>query len=249
MKIENITFDDDARKRLIDSAMKLVNGQKFDEIMSNLSLHEEENRYYNWYHEYSMVTLPYYGETENDIDIDEYTPIKQSATRYDLKTGSASGVVMTKNFGQKTDEDILNRNMSIEVEICVPQNLSDNATLHFEIDQLKYSNVIELFFMKSPTKMKEPLHHSLHIVKNLTNPEPGCYMFNYDRIHPDSFLVHYDIVPGFKIKWFYSGENVSSSSTGWGYIDYGGWLEDNTKINKEFRRYEVQILSIYILKA
>ena len=96
---------------------------------------------------------------------------------------------------------------------------------------------MEIFILTSPKSNEEPLHkYSSHIVKNLTHPEPGCYRFNYDRIYPDPFIVHYDVIPGFKIKWFYSGANVSSSSTGWGSTNLGGWSVDNTKINKEFRR-------------
>ena len=57
---ENMTIDNETRKDLVFLALKLANGEKFREIMKNLSMLEEENRHYNWYHAYTEIRLPSY---------------------------------------------------------------------------------------------------------------------------------------------------------------------------------------------
>ena len=53
MMTRNMTIDDETRKDLAHYAMKLVDNLKFNEVMKNLSMFHEENRYYNWYHGYT----------------------------------------------------------------------------------------------------------------------------------------------------------------------------------------------------
>ena len=42
-------------------------------VMENLSLVEEENRYWNWYQGYSLLRLPFYDEPTNKLVYKQYS--------------------------------------------------------------------------------------------------------------------------------------------------------------------------------
>ena len=55
MMTANMTVDNNTRNELIDFALELIQDETFKNFMSNLSLIEEENRFYNWYYAYTQV--------------------------------------------------------------------------------------------------------------------------------------------------------------------------------------------------
>ena len=61
MMLENMTLDNDTRDELTQFAVGLIQDQVYYEILSNISLINVENRYYNWYQGYSQIQLPYWG--------------------------------------------------------------------------------------------------------------------------------------------------------------------------------------------
>ena len=66
MMTENMTIEKHTRDGLTDYAVELLNDQVFHTIMKNLSMLEENNRYYNWYHGYSLIQTPGYTCSEYD---------------------------------------------------------------------------------------------------------------------------------------------------------------------------------------
>ena len=96
MMAENITIDEEDRKKLLYFAMDLLQDQLYEEFMFNLSIVHEENRYYNWYNGYTDIVLP---RTNEMRDIFEYT----------ITTFAKSGMVFTNFFGGKVyDKSYLN---------------------------------------------------------------------------------------------------------------------------------------------
>ena len=63
MMLENMTLTNKTRKELVEIAQSVFHQPYFEnEILANLSKLEEENRFYNWYHGYTRVMLPYWDD-------------------------------------------------------------------------------------------------------------------------------------------------------------------------------------------
>ena len=67
VRMENMTITSYSRNELINYALELLNEAKYTEILRNLSMIVEENRYFNWYHTYSEVILSTY-DVRNQAD-------------------------------------------------------------------------------------------------------------------------------------------------------------------------------------
>ena len=217
---ENMTLDEDSRKDLAFLAMKLANGQKFEEIMRNLSMFEEENRYYNWYNAFTVMRLPFY-KSDKFNNTDNF-----KALSFSYETGVASGSISTQKFGLPFDANILTGNVSVDYAICVPNKpdfSTHNATLHFEIEILKDINGLDSFvFLDQKNKDETILNrHIKHHSKNFIKIKTNCFEFSYDKMITNGFLsVHNEMMPGFKMKWFFTGETMSNSGNkAWGQND------------------------------
>jgi len=158
MMTRNMTIDDETRKDIANYAMMLVNTPKFEELIRNMSMFHEENRYYNWYHDYSNVKLPQY--------------IEESTHRLRLKTSAASGSVSLQNLEQIFDS----KNLSIEmnVNLFLPKkdaSKSDDIQLHLEIDRNKVTegNGYESFTIG----FKDQDSDTSHIIRNVTQQYPA----------------------------------------------------------------------------
>ena len=60
MKTENMTLDIDTRNELANYAVELLYDHLHNNIMKNMTMLDEKDRYYNWYHGYTKITLPHY---------------------------------------------------------------------------------------------------------------------------------------------------------------------------------------------
>ena len=61
MMARNFSLEIDDRFDILKYAVELIQNYNFNEVMSNMSLIEEENRFYNWYHGLSQLQIPYWG--------------------------------------------------------------------------------------------------------------------------------------------------------------------------------------------
>ena len=64
MMLENMTLDNDTRNEMLDFAVGLIQEEVFKDLIANLSMIDERNRYYNWYMGYNYIQLPYWGPGE-----------------------------------------------------------------------------------------------------------------------------------------------------------------------------------------
>ena len=64
MMLENMTLDNDTRDELTQFAVGLIQDHVYNEVMTNISKLEEENRYYNWYRGYTAIVMPYWGQSK-----------------------------------------------------------------------------------------------------------------------------------------------------------------------------------------
>ena len=63
--------------------------------MANFSLLEEKDRYFNWYHGFTQIKLPYYDF------------VYGNGVSNSLYTSAASGNIMTKYFGEKFNAEMV----------------------------------------------------------------------------------------------------------------------------------------------
>ena len=81
MMAENMTLDNDTRHELANYAVRMLYDHLYEVIMKNMSKLEESDRYYNWYHGYTMMELPYYNDN--------------FGVNFNVKTAAVSGSIST----------------------------------------------------------------------------------------------------------------------------------------------------------
>ena len=104
MMAENITLDENTRTELTNYAIELLYDQLFDMIMANLSKLEDNNRYYNWYHGFTEIKLPYYE-------------IRGGWYKYEVNTWATTGTIKTKFFGDKFDADKVEKRILYKINV------------------------------------------------------------------------------------------------------------------------------------
>ena len=90
---ENITMKKNIRNKLIDFAQDVIQDKFYEDILKNISKLEDPDRYKNWYHRRSTISIPKQDDTWDrglSYVVDHYT---------------TSGNISTKYFGEKFDAD------------------------------------------------------------------------------------------------------------------------------------------------
>ena len=64
---ETIKLDKETRKILFDYALDVVQDEFYKEMMSNLSILEDPDRFYNWYKAHTKVQFPVYYVSQNQL--------------------------------------------------------------------------------------------------------------------------------------------------------------------------------------
>ena len=111
MKIENDTLEIDDRDVLMTFAVDALSDYHYQDIMTNLSWFQEENRFYNWYNGFTVISLPIY---ENSISQ------KQKNLYFVIETFATSGKIWSANFGEALSEDNALENMQFNVAWNLP---------------------------------------------------------------------------------------------------------------------------------
>ena len=57
MKINNISLENHSRQELVNNALELLNDHIYEALMTKVSLLEDHDRYYNWYHGLTDITI------------------------------------------------------------------------------------------------------------------------------------------------------------------------------------------------
>ena len=130
VKIQNMTLDENTRKDLAKYAVELVQEQLYNMVMNNLSLLQDDDKYYNWYHGYSLIGLPFIQEQNYEV-------------YYRMRTYATSGTIYTKYFGDTFDADKVNTDVSYIIEIIFPESIlqDDNASLHVKFEKISLTDL------------------------------------------------------------------------------------------------------------
>ena len=61
MMARNFSLNAVDREEILNYTVEMIQKYNFDDVMLNMSLIEEENRFYNWYHGITQLQIPYWG--------------------------------------------------------------------------------------------------------------------------------------------------------------------------------------------
>ena len=195
---ENITLDNKTRNELNNFAMNLLYDKLYESTMKNLSLLEDADRYYNWYH----------GHTEL-IETRYYDEMWFRGLQYSVRTTATSGSISTQYFGERFEADNLEADTKFlfSVMVSTPRNVRNNpnVTLHFEVERVAMK---DLSGEDDLSVYVDNLNDDItQISKNFTPPKAYSYDVSFKRrvTLEDIRRQKLYMMPGFRLKWFYSG--------------------------------------------
>ena len=122
--IEKIIIDNDTRNELANYALELLYDQLYTNIMRNLSLLENREKYSNWYYGHEEIKIPYLSS--------------YYGTEYWMKTSSPSGEISTQYYGDKFEANRVQTDFNYKIDVIPPNKVKNNknATLHFNIEKI-----------------------------------------------------------------------------------------------------------------
>ena len=220
-RTKNMTLKNDTKDELTEIAVMLLYDQLFDSIMKNLSDFHEEERYYNWYHGYTEITLPRfrYGTS--------YT-YGERGTNYMMSTTSTSGTFATPHFGEKFDADKVDTHFFYLLNIVPPISESffrsnssyKNVTLHFELERTLLKDLTtgkDEFYSSVPVEMNQEKETHISFSKNFTFSQlTDMPIVSHSRsvILEDIKKQKINYMPGFRVSWvwYFSGMEVEPYS-------------------------------------
>ena len=218
--IETMTLDNDTRWELIFYAVELIQDHQYEYYMSNLTGMEEKNRYYNWYHSYSILLpqIMFWGK-EYICKVGNCGFDGNYRLAYGASIHTTEGSYSTKYFGEPFDDGLeIQRNFKSYLIINIPKDeqVLKNATLYFEVEKsmLKgfdkfyvYSSIDKVLRKTSLDFMPNPYH--LDLAPNETGE---YFLFIYERKMSQTDLnnVNMEQMPGFRVRWYFSEELAQS---------------------------------------
>ena len=190
MLAENTTFEKEQARELTNFIYEVVNNHIYMDVWRKLN---EDNSYFNWYHGYTRLTPPENHSHFGDL--------------YKIDSSALSGVVTTEHFGEKFQQDIVQKKIYYEVIINPPDNflLDENITLHFKVQMVAMAGQggLETMFIMPDLYELEPTDVYLKVSPPVTH----TFQFQRNILSEDLSHVRMDIMPGFKISWHYTGND------------------------------------------
>ena len=234
MIMENKTISNDSREELKNYAFDLLQDHIHAMVKANLSRLNESNRFRNWYQGSSKMFGPYYCSKD-------LRPV------YELKSYATSGIISTEEFGEKFDSDKVETNIRYLVSISTGVNFqkTDNISLNLEIERISLDEYGEEKFEISNTVIPpESNNITLLYTPNRTNPK----VIRFERkLHADDIWkinMKIKTMPGFKIKWYYTGELDDKIKSDRNMLDD----VSNSFTRLDFHKYRYIIYDSIVLK-
>ena len=188
---KNETIYESTKERLYDHYFK----------MASISMLEDNDMYYNWYHGYTQIYLPHF-------DADGFVNII-------VNTAAKSGTISTKYFGDKYEADKVETLIRAQVNVHPPKTIQNTqATLNFHMEQESMKNLItyeDKYYVNSADPMNGGKRQ---LSQNYSQPDEEYYyvkiLRNVTQLNAkDQKLSR---MPGFKFTWGYYGMEVKSEA-------------------------------------
>ena len=198
MMAANISLDNDTRNELTHFAVERLQNLLHNSIMANLTMLEDNDRYYNWYHGYTKIEIPFYE--------DEYENV-----HYKVSTSAPFGTISTKHFGDKFNIDKIQRQLNVYYNVIIRpsksiRKLNETSMLHIEIEKINMKDLLSgedtfffvddfinsstTYFYRNYTKIRD--NYSIKLTRKVS----------FEDASKQNLLM----MPGFKISWYYTDQ-------------------------------------------
>ena len=210
LTIEKLFLNNLTRIELRNYALELLYDHVNDIIVTNLSMLQNKDMNYNWYHGYTYIQLP---TSRTDYNVHHF-----------VNTYATSGNITTQYFGDKFDVMKVERDISCYFSINSPKNIRDNSnvTLHFEIDKISMrglSNGKDRFYFDSDKITAD----EGQVYRNFSPPGFYHHMQLHRKVsNEDVNSNKLEKMPGLRLRWYYTGMEVQPEP-------YFSEINDNTK--------------------
>ena len=198
MMTENMTLDNETRIELIKTLLESLDDENYKQVLKNLSLIQEKNRFYNWYNGYSKLVLPRFSNSW------------RRQLRINFETVSSKGNFMTKGFGDDFDHKKVPIGEDLRITIHVPKSIKrENVTIFGKIE------IEELNINTDNHYSNEGIHFSGYRLDSQGKKE---FPFNFTAVQVFDMKREYYLsetdwkdlkmekMPGFRIDWQYSAD-------------------------------------------
>ena len=218
---ENMTIDDSTRKELAEYALEVIQDQVYEEVMSNISLINEENLYHNWYFGQSKISLPFWGEVGKGWC--DFSWCKKVSLKHLIVTSANSGVISTQYFGEAFNKSNLHKSFLSAVLFYKPSEVlqNENVTFHIQINRNELRGVDK--YLWGANDYDDDVQNKIY---NFTPPQSfGLFAFLRDVSEYQFNVIKMDFMPGFTIQWKYSSKNQEILSN---------YFNDDSSVFKKF---------------
>ena len=209
---ENMAPAKGMRDELENYAKELLYDEMFNTLLRNLSKLEDNERYYNWYHGYTQMTVPF-----EDL-------YNTGSVNYQVYTSATSGNISTRYFGHMFDVDKVDANFYYQVNVNSPEKVkkNENVTLHFCIEKISMKDISrgeDRLEVLNEDKIDVDVRQ---ITKSFSPPGDfkGIYLKRKVSMH-DVRKQTLDQMPGFRFSWYFSGIQKKNDSAG---SDFGKYI-------------------------
>ena len=216
MMTENMTLDNDTIHELWNYTLEIIDEHLYNTMLTNFSRLVDNDRYYNWFHGYTEIELPFY-----DVD----------GANLAVNTAAKSGTISTQYFGDKFDVNKVETKAYFKVKVDVPMDSvreNPNVTLNFDIETV----TMDLSIGEDSILLGQELIpiHTTKMNKSFSPPGWDTYIvLKRETTHEDLKAVDMKLMPGFRLSWSFTGimeeENLSI------YSEEGGDYESRTTEN------------------
>ena len=196
MEADKKEIGEATRKELLASALEVLQDISFEEVMTNLNKVQDPNRYNNWYHGITKVSVPYFYKDSDEII-------------YMIDTSSKSGNISTENFGQYFDANKVEKNIHIRIglvlyylDFIVFSIKKITMTGIDGVDELSFGNYW-MGYDKIEASLKQ-------VWKNVTGDD---YKVELKRnlFMNDVNDVNLNLMPGFQLSWYSDPQATSDA--------------------------------------
>ena len=127
---ENMTLDNETRDDLSNYARELIYDDLFGNMIKNLSILKDNDRYLKWYYGNTEIKMPFWSD--------------HKGLNYLIDTYATSGTISTQHYGEKFDAEKIAEKSYYSVWIHPPDSIKSNSnvTLHLDIEKISMTDLL-----------------------------------------------------------------------------------------------------------
>ena len=180
---------------------------------SNWTKLHEDHRFFNWYHGYTKMNLPFWvPESQSDGGVSIYDEDDCSdCLVIRIDTTATEGAITTQYYGEKFKSGLVERKLWYSVLVDPPESAkhNENVTLHLKVEKMSMKGLSSVSKDKFDIDF-ETLNDDQIVIKNFTPPGYRNFIsLVRDVISEDVEQMKLNVMPGFKLSWWYTGDVVT----------------------------------------